>query len=374
MRILAMFNRIVREMLRDKRTLGLMFGAPLLILTLIFFLFQNNQTNKATLAVQGIDAPLRQAMKSNHLTLKTVAENSKPTHVIRQQDSDGVLRQSGTQLTLTLANTDEGKSAMIVAALKQAQVKLKMQAAATTIKAQQKALMQMEAALKRAVPKPASVAATSYTLKTHYLYSSADGTYFDTVLPIMMGFVVFLFVFLISGIALLRERTTGTLSRLLATPIKRSEVIIGYLLGYGVFGLIQTVLVVLFAINVFQLQVLGNVANVLLLNLALALVALTMGLFVSTFAASEFQMMQFIPIIAIPQIFFSGLIPVANMPNWLQIIAHVMPLYYGANGISDVIKKGSTLTQIGPNVLILLLFALIFLGANLLTMRRYRQV
>ncbi|WP_353805763.1 ABC transporter permease, partial [Acinetobacter baumannii] len=122
----------------------------------------------------------------------------------------------------------------------------------------------------RAVPKPASVAATSYTLKTHYLYSSADGTYFDTVLPIMMGFVVFLFVFLISGIALLRERTRGTLSRLLATPIKRSEVIIGYLLGYGVFGLIQTVLVVLFAINVFQLQVLGNVANVLLLNLALA--------------------------------------------------------------------------------------------------------
>lgn len=190
----------------------------------------------------------------------------------------------------------------------------------------------------------------------------------------MIGFVVFFFVFLISGIALLRERTTGTLNRLLATPVKRGEIISGYLAGYGVFALIQTLLIVGFSIYAFKIQILGSIWNMLLINILLAFVALAMGLFISTFAQSEFQMVQFIPVVVIPQIFFSGIIPIDQMANWLQPVARIMPLYYGASAMSNVIEKGFTFMDILPKLGILVGFAALFLIFNIIFMRRYRQV
>ncbi|MGO3899270.1 MAG: ABC transporter permease, partial [Lactiplantibacillus argentoratensis] len=182
------------------------------------------------------------------------------------------------------------------------------------------------------------------------------------------------FVFLISGVSLLNERTTGTLSRLLATPIRRSEIIMGYLIGYGGFAIIQTVLTVVFTITVFKIHLVGSIWLVFLTNLLLALVALTLGIFISTFANSEFQMIQFIPLIVVPQIFFAGLIPVDGMASWLQAIAHIMPLYYGANALTAVVTKGAGLGDIGVNLLILVGFMVVLTMLNIVGMKRYRKV
>lgn len=382
MRIAGMINRVLREMLRDKRTIALMFIAPLFILTLIYFLFQSNGTTTATLAVRGVDSTLVSALDNDHVTIKRNTSNQSAEKVIRAHDYAGMLIQKGDTLTLTLANSDQTKSAVLKQSLQAAQIKLKTKAAATAIKSEAAAIKKLQQALAAATRNPAIAAAAptkptqsaNYTLKTHYLYGSSDSTYFDTLLPIMMGFVVFFFVFLISGIALLKERTTGTLYRLLATPVKRGEIIAGYLAGYGAFALVQTLLVVLYTIFVFKVQIIGSIWNVLLINILLAAVALTMGLFISTFASSEFQMMQFIPIVVIPQIFFSGIIPVSTMPNWLQAIAHIMPLYYGATSMSNVVEKGASLASIAPSLLILLVFVAGFLMLNLITMRKYRNV
>lgn len=382
MRIAGMIKRVLREMLRDKRTVALMFIAPLFILTLIYFLFQSNGTTTATLAVRGVDSTLVSAVDTDHVTIKHDTSKQSVDKVIRKHDYAGMLIQKGDKLTLTLANSDQTKSAVLKQSLQAAQIKLKTKAAASAIKREAAAIKKLQQALAAATRNPAVAAQTpaqpsqskNYTVKTHYLYGSSDSTYFDTLLPIMMGFVVFFFVFLISGIALLKERTTGTLYRLLATPVKRGEIISGYLAGYGAFALVQTLLVVLYTIFVFKVQIIGSIWNVLLINILLAAVALTMGLFISTFASSEFQMMQFIPIVVIPQIFFSGIIPVSTMPNWLQAIAHIMPLYYGATSMSNVVEKGASLASIAPSLLILLVFVAGFLMLNLVTMRKYRNV
>ncbi|WP_179394810.1 ABC transporter permease [Lacticaseibacillus absianus] len=384
MRTTGMIKRVMTEMLRDKRTLALMFVAPLLILTLIYFLFQSNGDTTATLAVRGVDTTLTAALKSDHLKLAPVTGHSSAKHVIRTHDYAGMLTQSGDHLTLTLANNDQAKATVIKVGLQSAQIKLKGQAAATGLKAQAQAIAQLQAALAAAskaagIPVPAqaparAAGAVSYTTKTRYLYGDKDSTFFDTLLPILMSFVVFFFVFLISGIALLRERTTGTLYRLLATPVRRGEIITGYLAGYGLFAVIQTLLVVLFTIYVFKIQILGSVGWVILINLLLAAAALAMGLFISTFAGSEFQMVQFIPVVVIPQIFFSGIIPVAGMPGWLQAIAHVMPLYYGADAMSQVVEQGAGLAAIGLDLGVLVGFVALFLALNVRTMRKYRQV
>lgn len=379
MRILAMIKRVFSEMLRDKRTLALMFIAPLFILSLVYFLFQGNATTTASLATRGVDRTLVTAVKNKHIELHAISGTDTPKQIIRAHNYAGMITQDGHHLTVTLANTDQGKTAMIKQGLQAAQVKLQMQAAHATVQKQAATLKQLSTMLSQAtgMPTPKTSRPTplaTYHTRFDYLYGSSDSTFFDTLLPIMTGFVVFFFVFLISGIALLRERTTGTLYRLLATPVKRGEIVAGYLIGYGTFAFIQTLLVVLFTIYVFKVQILGSVGVILLINVLLAIVALTLGLLISTFAASEFQMIQFIPIVAIPQIFFAGIIPISSLPHWLQPVSYIMPLYYGASGMSAVVQKGATFVDVLPNMGVLVLFSIVFLVLNLITMRRYRQV
>ena len=218
MRTEALMIRIFKEMLRDKRTLALMFIAPLFIMTLIFFLFQSNTTTKVDLAVHGVQTSLTKTMDTKHVRLHHVG-TEKPTRIIKQHDYAGVLTQHGDQLTLTLANTDQGQSTLLKQTLQAATVKLRLKAAATSLKTQAIALNKLAGALQQAthgavqVPIPQQPKQTNYRMTTHYRYGSAESTYFDTLLPILIGFIVFFFVFLISGIALLRERTTGTLYR-----------------------------------------------------------------------------------------------------------------------------------------------------------------
>ncbi len=289
------------------------------------------------------------------------------------------MTQNGNKLTLTLQNSDQSKTARIKQSFQSAQIKLR--AAETKRQLKKQAIMIQRLQQQLNVNHPQSQTSSSnqtksaqYQLKTNYLYGSSSSTFFETLLPIMIGFVVFFFVFLISGISLLRERTSGTLERLLATPVRRSELIGGYLLGFGIFALCQTVVIVLFSIFVFKVQILGSLWNVLLVNILLAFVALALGLFVSSFASSEFQMVQFIPLIVIPQIFFSGIIPVAQMSAPLRMFAHLMPLYYGGQSLANVVEKGVSFAQIAPNLGILLIFVVIFLVLNQLALRKYRQI
>ncbi|WP_242824139.1 ABC transporter permease [[Clostridium] dakarense] len=212
------------------------------------------------------------------------------------------------------------------------------------------------------------------SIDENYIYGDENLSYFDTISPILIGFFVFFFVFLISGISLLKERTSGTLDKLLATPIKRSEIVIGYLVGYGIFAIIQTIIVVLFAVYVLGIKIEGSIIYVLLVNIIIAFIALSFGTLLSTFANSEFQMMQFIPIAIVPQIFFSGLIPVDTMANWLQAISRIVPLYYGATSLQGIIVKGYTLSNIKFEICILILFALVFSLLNVLSLKRYRKI
>jgi ABC-2 type transport system permease protein len=102
-------------------------------------------------------------------------------------------------------------------------------------------------------------------------------------------------------------------------------------------------------------------------------VALSLGILLSTFAASEFQMMQFIPIVVIPQIFFAGIFPLEGMANWLQGIAKVMPLYYSA-ALKGVMYKGWGLTDIRGNIFALMIFATIFIVLNIFALKKYRKL
>ncbi|PRO84965.1 ABC transporter permease [Lactiplantibacillus pentosus] len=415
MRTMAIVRRVFKQLLRDKRTLALMFLAPLLIMTLMYFLFQNNTTQVASLGVHHVEQSVVNVIDTKNVTIHHY-DSSQARKMIKQHDLDGYLTQKNGQLTITYSNSNPTNTSLIKASLQSGLVKLKMKTLVTVTKEQRAALESQQAALKKltAAQTQATVTklktaiaqaqargdqataeklqkqlkqatattssstqsakATNYTTKSHYIYGSSDSTFFENFLPIFLGFFVFFFVFLISGISLLNERTTGTLSRLLATPIRRSEIICGYLIGYGCFAIIQTLVTVLFAITVFKIHLVGSLGLVFLTNLLLALVALTLGIFISTFANSEFQMIQFIPLVVVPQIFFAGLIPVDGMANWLQVIAHIMPLYYGADALTAVATKGAGFADIGLDLLVLVGFMVVLTMLNIVGMKRYRKV
>lgn len=105
-----------------------------------------------------------------------------------------------------------------------------------------------------------------------------------------------------------------------------------------------------------------------------ALVALSLGILLSSFASSEFQMMQFIPIIIVPQIFFSGIFSIDAMADWLQVFAYFMPLYYGGDALKGIMYEGLSLSEISNDIYFLLAFAAIFIILNLFALKKYRKL
>ena len=366
-------------MLRDRRTLALMMFGPLLMLSLIWAMFQTNATQTTVLATQNVEASLVKAVDgTKHLKVVKIKKSKDQTarQLIRKNDYAGVLKEEHGRLTLTLANSNPSQSKLIRQGLSLAKIKLALQNKTQVIK-QQQAMLQTLLAQLPATGRQLSAGSQSTAEKkvaVKYLYGSAASTYFDAIFPIMISFVVFFFVFLISGIALLRERMRGTLDRVLATPIRRGELISGYILGYGTFAIVQTLIIVGFSIWIFKMQVLGSLSGVFLTNILVALVALTLGLLISAFAQSEFQMMQFVPIVVIPQLLFSGLIPFDTMPHWLKLIGYCTPLYYGSTAMTDIIEKGAGLLQVGNELGSLIVFAVLFICLNVVSLGKYRPV
>jgi ABC-2 type transport system permease protein len=150
-------------------------------------------------------------------------------------------------------------------------------------------------------------------------------------------------------VAFLRERSQGTMERLLATPATRPEIILGYLGGLGLFALIQVAVILSFTIWVLKIHYLGSLALLFLVVALLALVGVGLGILASTFARNEFQVLQFIPIAIIPQGLLCGLIwPVEEMPAYLRPLAYAMPLTYANRALRDIMLKGEGLAVIWP--------------------------
>lgn len=339
MRIRALVNRIVLQLVRDKRTLALLFMAPLLILTLMHFLFTSNDV-PSRLGVEGVSSEMIEQWKSNELELISFPKTNDIKKTIIDNELDGYLVFNGETMTLTVENTDPSRSKMLRAKIQQALF--------------------------------GNLAGTS-EIETKYVYGSENTSFFDVLSPILVGFFVFFFVFLISGIGLLRERMTGTLERLLSTPIQRWEIVFGYLIGYGLFAIIQTIIVVTYAVNVLDMVLVGSIWHVLVINGLIALVALSLGILLSSFASSEFQMIQFIPLVIVPQVFFTGIIPVDGMPEWLQGLSKVMPISYGADALKSIMYKGYGLSDVKLDVLVLLGFAIVFILLNIVALKKYRK-
>jgi ABC-2 type transport system permease protein len=160
---------------------------------------------------------------------------------------------------------------------------------------------------------------------------------FNRVALIMLGIFPFVVMFLVTSIAMLRERTRGTLERLLTTPLGKLDLLFGYGIAFGVAAAIQAAIAAGVAYWIFDLQTAGEKWLVIVIAVVNAVLGVALGLFCSAFAQTEFQAVQFMPVVVIPQILLCGLfVPRGLMAGWLQAISDVLPLSYAVEALQEV--------------------------------------
>ena len=360
MRTIAIAKKVIKELLRDKRTLAMMFVAPVFIMWLMNLMFSASTTVNVKLATQDLPTGLVTKMDElDHVDVETYQDLDQAKKALADEKVDAVISYKDGEYQVDYANTDASKTTMTRQVLRTSIVN--------------EGTDQLLSRVKQALPQLDSDVKTP-EIKESYQYGDENTGFFAKMIPVLIGFVVFFFVFLISGMALLKERTSGTLDRLLATPVKRSEIVYGYMLSYGIIAIFQTAVVVLAAIWLLDVEVVGNILNVIIVNVVLALVALAFGILLSTLAKSEFQMMQFIPLVIMPQLFFSGIIPLSSMGEWAPTVGKFLPLTYSGDAISQIILYGHNLGDILPNLGVLMVFLIILTILNIVGLRRYRKV
>ncbi len=342
MRVRAIVVRIIRQFFRDKRTLALMIVAPMFVLFLMNLVF-NGKEYKPTIAVdKNVPAVVVEKLTKHDANVKELTKTAAHKQLEKQQ-IDAFIEMDEHTPSITLEGSDPTVNKSV--------------------------LMVVQKAFQELAPQT-----QSSKVKTTYLHGSEDMRLFDNFGPVLIGFFVFFFVFLIAGVSFLRERTGGTLERLLATPLKRWEIVAGYVIGFGIFTTFQASLISWFAIDILDMMMEGSFLYVLLITFLLAMTALTLGTLLSAFANNELQMIQFIPLVVVPQIFFSGLFNLDTMAEWLRSLSVVMPLTYGADALREIMIRGNGWNEISLDVYVLLGFSLLFMVLNVIALKKYRKL
>jgi ABC-2 type transport system permease protein len=382
-RVVILAHRVMRQVLRDRRTVGLLIIGPILVLSLGAILFRAEQT-AIPLGIlnedQGVMSPISGEIRlGQRITDELKSSESFNVSLVNRESWEEKLRDGTVQSVIIFpqdfsAEFQEKRQIVLDLHLEGSNPTRSMTIIGRVTEAGMKTVAEMVGSIfgmSGSRPSTGSEDTLPVKVRASYLYAGEEFDMMDFVAPVYIAILAMFFVFLLACVSFLRERSQGTMERLLATPTNRVEIVLGYMLGLGLFALIQVAVILFYTVWVIKIHYLGSLGLLFLVITLLAIVGVTLGILASAFARNEFQVVQFIPIVIIPQILLGGTFwAVSEMPKYLQPFAYIMPVYYVNQALRDVMLKGWGLVDIWPNLIILLGFSgvLILLGA--LTMRR----
>ena len=378
MQIITVAIRVIQQIIKDKRTLAFLLFAPVFVLTLLYVIMTNSSGDPNIGAIHLNDNLQEELTKEAHVTEYPTTHQA--MQAMKNQDIDAYMYMKEDKPYIEIEGADVTKQSPVLQAVQtslQAYQKERAENKKADVEDMKEKLVPLVKKVQQQTGESLEIDFPDMDIamkepNVHYLYNNEDADLFDQVSPALMGFFIFLFVFLIAGISFLRERTTGTLERTLATPLKRSSIVFGYFLGFFLFVAIQTVIIQIMIVDILGVDRLGNYWLLLFMNLVVATVALSLGLLLSTFARTEFQLLQFIPVAVVPQFFFSGVFDLSNAPNWVKWISDIMPLSYATNALQNVMIRGYEFSEIANDFYVLIGFALGFIILNMLVLKRQR--
>lgn len=346
-------NRLIRQIAGDKRTIGLLLFAPVFVIYLFSIIFTSSAS---TANIDVISAPDNYlSILKNEADVTIIDNEATALERLKNHESDAYIIFDGNQPIVTVEGADPAMTKLVATSLS----KVTSEAMTETF-----AIFNAHGQMINMPAKP----------QMEFLYGSEDLETFDSFAPMMMGYFIFFFVFLLAGISFLRERISGTLDRVLATPIRRSEIVGGYFLGFGLFVVLQTFIIQAFMLYILHVEMAGSFWIVLLVNLILAGGSLALGTLLSAFAANEFQLFQFIPLVIIPQIFFSGIFNLREAPQWVVFLSKIFPMTYAAEALRNIMIRGYGFSEIFKDCAILFGYMVLFLILNILVLKKYRKI
>jgi ABC-2 type transport system permease protein len=202
------------------------------------------------------------------------------------------------------------------------------------------------------------------------VFAQAPGV-FDRVGPALLGVFPFITMFLVTSVAMVRERTSGTLERLLTTPIGKADLVLGYALAFGLLALVQAALACTVALWLLGLKAPASITVLVVLAIANAVLGAALGLGLSSLASTEFQAVQFLPAVVFPQLLLCGLfVPTDQMAGWLDGLSRIMPLRYAVDGISQLTGAVSVPSVVWTDLAVVAGFAVVALALGAATLRR----
>jgi len=356
-RAFAVAKRIIRQFIHDRRTVALIVIVPLLVLSILGALLKTTPSYEVGFVNQdeGVTIPLSPQKGSS-----AIEEALKDTENLKWHKVDLVKAKNNLEEGLLDAYVlfDKNFSNDVLNS-KVPNVNITLEGSDPNASQQVLGLINQNLTNLFASKKPAEI-------KIDFLYGGEKFNPLDYFAPVFIAFFAFFFVFLLTSVSFLRERNQGTFERIFASPVNNAELVIGYFLGFSVFAVVQSVIVLLFTIFVLDVHFLGNIWFVFLIELLLVVGSVNLGIFLSAFAKNELQVVQFMPLVLVPQGLLSGLIfPIKSMPTVLQWFSYAMPLTYANNALRDIMIKGKDLSSVSFDIYVLLAFAaaMIFLAA-----------
>lgn len=363
-RTFAISLKVLRTLRHDKRSLGLMLVAPILAMSIFGFVFGSEVAHVDVAIVNEDAGPLAGRVLANVEpdALDSVEASSweEARERVREGDARAAIRfpANFTAGALPQGSTPargseieifiDGSNSQIVAAVSRALLEA-VQATAREAGARV----------------PVSVG-------TEFAYA-ADAEFIDFFVPGIMAFAALLFTTLLTILAFVGERTSGTLSRLLVTPLTEAELVLGYALAFSVVGVLQGAVLLGVALVVFDALVVGELWLVFLVVALTAIDALALGILLSAAAKREAQAIQLFPLIVFPTFLLSGIfVPTETLPGWLRPLAYAIPPTYSANALRDVMLRGWGLDHVWDEVAALAGFAFLFLMIAVLGLKRGR--
>jgi ABC-2 type transport system permease protein len=359
-RILAVARRVAQGFRRDERTLGLMFVVPLVVTALLGWVL--SEQKEETVRVVVVNEAGQVGDRLVTALTDAAADPEKDLEITRtvttQAEADALIRDGTAQIGLVIP----GNLLEAIAAGERPTLTVITEGTEPAAEAGRFGTIQgvMADVVKNLVP-PGAPTPLVPQVERRTIYLDPDASQADVFAPIFLGLFGYFFVYLLTGISFLRERIGGTLERLLGTPVTRGEIVLGYSLGFSTFAAVQTLLLTLFILNSLVVPAIGPLPSftiglgvasagapslAFLVALLLSIGAVNLGIFLSTFARTELQILQFIPLVIVPQILLGGVFwPVDRLPDVLHAIAQVLPLTYAVDALREVMLKGADLTS-----------------------------
>src|SRR4030088_51053 len=302
-RIGAITKRLLQQFRRDHRTLALLFVAPIVILGLLGYLIRGSTSAPMVGSANEDQGPLGAIVAA-------ALDSSGQIKTTSLQAADGNAQlKDGSLVAYIVFPTDFSRQAQAGTIAPEVHIEGSQPGTAgPVLQTLQQALISVAA--------QASGQAIRVQPRVTYLYGGKSFDTLDYFGAAFIGLVVFFLVFVITAVAFLRERGQGTLAGLMASPLRRAEIVLGYMLGFTVLALVQSVEVLAFSLLVLHVHNVGNVALIFLLEALMAIAAVNLGIFLNMFARTEFQAVQFIPLVIVPQMLLAGIIfPISTEPG-----------------------------------------------------------